>query len=98
MRNYGISLLFFLLALSGGWPGAAMPNVFTPNGDGTNDELRPALYGSFKTWSLTVYDNVGREVFSTSNPLEGWDGAFRGSDAPAGGLLLRTARDRRKRP
>ncbi len=49
-----------------------IPNVFTPNGDGVNDEfvIRGLKKGSF----LLVYDRLGIEVFKSYNYEHNWDG------------------------
>lgn len=49
-----------------------VPNVFTPNGDGSNDEfmIRGLAQGSY----LMVYDRTGREVFKSDNYENNWDG------------------------
>ena len=50
-----------------------VPNVFTPNGDGINDEFRVA-YRSLKKYSITIFNRWGRKVYSSTNPAQGWDG------------------------
>ena len=60
-----------------------IPNVFTPNGDGRNDEFRVA-YKSLIKFSGKVYDSWGRLVFSWTDPTKGWDGTINGLKAPEG--------------
>jgi gliding motility-associated-like protein len=50
-----------------------MPNVFTPNGDGINDVLRPYNLSGVAQWRLEVWDRWGRRLFSGAWQ-EGWDG------------------------
>jgi gliding motility-associated-like protein len=52
-----------------------VPNAFTPNGDGLNDELRATGYG-ISDIKLTVYDRWGTRLFMGVN--EGWNGSFNG--------------------
>lgn len=52
----------------------SVPNVFSPNGDGTNDVLQPFFSCPVNTFSLTVFDRWGAQVYSTSDPNTGWDG------------------------
>lgn len=55
------------------------PNAFTPDGDGLNDQWRPAVRGA-RLYRLEVFDRWGRSVFRTEDPQEGWDGR----DMPVG--------------
>lgn len=59
------------------------PNVFTPNGDGINDEWRVA-YKSIERYSCIVQNRWGRTVFRSDNPGKGWDGNIGGRPAAVG--------------
>ena len=59
------------------------PNVFTPNGDGYNDEFRVA-YVSISEFQATILNRWGRVVHSWNNPQEGWDGNIGGKPAAEG--------------
>lgn len=62
---------------------AFMPTIFSPNGDGLNDEL--CLMGScVLTMTYSIYNRWGELVFTSQDQLECWDGTFRGKPAPAG--------------
>ncbi|SFD67998.1 gliding motility-associated C-terminal domain-containing protein [Thermophagus xiamenensis] len=50
-----------------------VPNVFTPNGDGINDEFRVA-YKSLKKFEMVVFNRWGRKVYQSKDPAKGWDG------------------------
>lgn len=50
-----------------------LPNVFTPNGDGFNDELRPYALSGIADWRLEVWDRWGQRVFSGQ-----WNEPWRG--------------------
>jgi gliding motility-associated-like protein len=52
-------------------------NVFTPNGDGINDEIKPVLLGIDKFVCFKVYNRWGNLVFETRDRDKGWDGDFR---------------------
>jgi gliding motility-associated-like protein len=54
-----------------------VPNVFTPNGDGFNDEFRVA-YGSLKEFEMVVFNRWGRKVYENTDPQKGWDGTVGG--------------------
>lgn len=54
-----------------------IPNVFTPNGDGINDEFHIVGY-NLGEFDLKVFNRWGQLLFGTNDPLTGWDGSFRG--------------------
>ena len=60
-----------------------VPNVFTPNGDGVNDEFRIA-YRSIIRFHCWVYNRWGRDVFDWTDPQKGWDGTIGSSKAAPG--------------
>lgn len=51
-----------------------IPNIITPNGDGLNDrfEIRP---NDNDSWSLTILDRYGREVYQAKVYRNDWEGA-----------------------
>lgn len=68
----------------------AMPNTFTPNGDGKND-IFYVISGETvsRVKQFQIFSRWGEKVFETANVLPndysgGWDGNFRGKPAPAG--------------
>lgn len=65
-----------------------LPNAFTPNGDGLNDQFLPVgvLIGA-TDYKLRVWTRWGELIFETDSPKAGWDGSFNGSDSPGGGYL-----------
>lgn len=60
-----------------------VPNVFTPNGDGVNDEFR-VLYRSLKEFNIWVYNRWGKLVYQSNDPSKGWDGTINGRKAAEG--------------
>jgi len=67
----------------------AIPNVFTPNGDGENDTFGPIVTnenfeGSIEFKTFKVYNRWGNLVYNNENPDVGWDGNFEGVEAPSG--------------
>lgn len=60
-----------------------VPNVFTPNGDGTNDEFRVA-YRSLKKFEMVVFNRWGRKVYQSNDPEKGWDGTVGGKTGAPG--------------
>jgi gliding motility-associated-like protein len=65
----------------------AVPNAFTPNGDGLNDFLNPL--NAYKTTDLLfrVYNRVGQLVFETRDWTKRWDGRFKGQGADSGNYV-----------
>lgn len=60
-----------------------VPNAFTPNGDGINDEFRVA-FKSIKEFHIWIYNRWGRLVYSSDDPGKGWDGNINGRPASVG--------------
>lgn len=63
--------------------GFYVPNAFSPNGDLVNDIFLPKGIGIL-TYSLRIYDRWGNLIFESNDPSIGWDGTFKGSNAPEG--------------
>jgi gliding motility-associated-like protein len=61
----------------------SVPNTFTPNGDGANDEFRVS-YRSIKEFHIWVYNRWGHLVYESSDPAKGWDGNVNGRPASEG--------------
>jgi gliding motility-associated-like protein len=59
-----------------------VPKVFTPNGDGNNDVLKPILVGISTFHYFSVYNRWGNLIFTTEDPNTGWDGRFKGVAQP----------------
>ncbi|PJB13761.1 MAG: hypothetical protein CO118_12140 [Flavobacteriales bacterium CG_4_9_14_3_um_filter_32_8] len=56
-----------------------IPNVFTPNGDGWNDELEFVGIDQNAEYSIKIYNRWGRKVYEGTDALAHWDGT--GHDA-----------------
>lgn len=63
-----------------------VPNVFTPNGDGTNDEFR-VVYRSICEFHCWVYNRWQHLVYSSNDPAKGWDGTVNGRKVPDSAYL-----------
>ena len=51
-----------------------LPNVFTPNIDGLNDDFGPSSTFGLERYSFKIYDRWGSKVFDTDNPENRWTG------------------------
>jgi len=60
-----------------------VPNAFSPNDDGTNDQYTWS-YASIKTFSITIYDRWGEKIYTADSPEKFWDGVYRGTKVPDG--------------
>ena len=60
-----------------------IPNVFTPNNDGFNDEFRIITRG-FTDFTFIVYNRWGKEIFVTNDATHFWDGRVNGEPAAEG--------------
>jgi gliding motility-associated-like protein/uncharacterized repeat protein (TIGR01451 family) len=63
--------------------GIYVPDVFTPNGDGINDIIKPITPGIRKFRWFRIYNRWGNLVFEAADAQKGWDGKFRGKEQPA---------------
>ena len=79
--NCSLDSVEFLISVSESM--LKVPNVFTPNGDGTNDEFR-VVYRSIKEFQIQVYNRWGHLVYKSTDPSKGWDGTIGGKPAAAG--------------
>ncbi len=51
-----------------------LPNVFTPNGDGSNDLFKPFPYSFVEKVNMQIFNRWGKLVFKTDNPDINWNG------------------------
>jgi len=58
-------------------PGLDVPNAFTPNSGDINNKIFVKGFG-ISRMRFTIWNRWGQKVFETGNPLEGWDGKFKG--------------------
>lgn len=64
----------------------ALPNIFTPNGDGNNDDFRFWSFGAVVT-EVRIFNRWGSQVYFNPNQestAPGWDGTHNGEPAPEG--------------
>ncbi|MDQ3140987.1 MAG: PKD domain-containing protein [Bacteroidota bacterium] len=62
------------------------PNVFSPNGDMRNDffnvAVKPAFKDKVSVKNFKVFNRWGELIYNHENPIQGWDGRYKGVDAP----------------
>ncbi len=78
----------------------AVPNAFTPNGDGLNDYLYPLNAFKADNLEFSVYNRVGNLVFHTNDWTQKWDGKIKGEPQDSGifvWILKYTNRDTGKK-
>jgi gliding motility-associated-like protein len=56
-----------------------LPNAFTPNGDGLNDNFRPLHVCDMTNYSMTIFNGYGEKIYFSTDPLKGWDGKLKNS-------------------
>lgn len=60
-----------------------VPNAFTPNGDGKNDQLK--VFGNYiATIDLRIFNQWGQLIYQITDPTAGWDGKHKGQLQPVG--------------
>ncbi|MGN6566814.1 MAG: gliding motility-associated C-terminal domain-containing protein, partial [Flavipsychrobacter sp.] len=65
----------------------AIPNAFTPDGDGVNDYFFPRelLSAGIVAFKMKIFDRWGEQIFETNNINgRGWDGRFNSVSQPTG--------------
>ena len=58
-----------------------LPQAFSPNGDGLNDEFGVLAAGDVTIVSFEIYNRWGNQVFRTVDAEEKWDGTIDGKEA-----------------
>ena len=64
-----------------GLPVVFIPNAFSPDGDGYNDELL-VNGNNITAMTLSVYNRWGEQVFQTQDQTVGWNGRWNGINLP----------------
>jgi gliding motility-associated-like protein len=59
-------------------PELYVPNAFTPNNDGLNDYLKVIAIGMKEFHFFRIYNRYGELIFTTTDPVKGWDGRIKG--------------------
>lgn len=54
-----------------------IPNAFSPNDDGINDEFIIFSNCAFESYNIKIFDRWGELLFENNDPNVGWNGIFR---------------------
>ncbi|MBO0931387.1 T9SS type B sorting domain-containing protein [Fibrella aquatilis] len=74
-------------------PNYALPNTFTPNGDGKNDVFVALACPSFvERVGFVVYNRWGAKVYESAGPVLSWDGRSSSGGVLPGGVYFYEAR------
>ena len=57
-------------------PEYELPNIFTPNSDGSNDLFGPFPYRGVKEIEIEIFNRWGQVVFTTTDPDIDWTGSL----------------------
>lgn len=55
-----------------------IPNVFTPNLDGTNDKFFVLANGELRNFNMKIFNRWGEKIFETNDNSQAWDGTYNG--------------------
>ncbi len=69
-----------------------LPTAFTPNDDGLNDRYgisNPAILQEENFIGMEIYDRWGNIVFTSTAPLDKWDGSYKGTPVNPGVFLYK---------
>jgi len=55
-----------------------IPNAFTPNGDGLNDEFKVQSEEEYTYFEMSIYSRDGKMLFNSKDIKHGWDGRYKG--------------------
>ncbi|WP_182123891.1 T9SS type B sorting domain-containing protein [Tenacibaculum pelagium] len=61
-----------------------IPNIFTPDGDGTNDYWYPEEVEDYHNIRVFIYDRYARKIQNFEGVQQGWDGLYDGKPLPSG--------------
>lgn len=82
--NYTITNVEGTLTVTAVPPAITIPNAFTPNGDGFNDEWNIKSLIDYPQCLLSVYNRYGGLIYQSKGYPKPWDGTYHGSQVPVG--------------
>lgn len=75
--SYSSDVTIHTYEINCGEPDIFIPNAFSPNNDGENDEYL-VIGRVIEELELQIFNRWGELVFETTDPTKGWDGTFNG--------------------
>lgn len=63
-----------------------IPNAFTPNGDGLNDNFK-IFCNFYESFNLIIYDILGNKLFESDDASNAWDGNCKNKPCKAGAYI-----------
>lgn len=66
-----------VLFLGGSGNTLFIPNAFSPNNDGLNDQFR-AFFPGVKKFQMLIFNGWGEKIYETTDISKGWDGFYKG--------------------
>ncbi|MDQ8051447.1 MAG: gliding motility-associated C-terminal domain-containing protein [Pedobacter sp.] len=60
-----------------------VPNSFSPNGDGINDQFNINI-AYLKKFNINIFNRYGVKLFTSYSVFDSWDGTFKGKQLPTG--------------
>ena len=67
--------------------GLYVPSAFSPNLDGKNDVFKPMIFGNVALFEWKIFNRYGQIIFTSNDPLRGWDGTVKGSPQNAASFI-----------
>jgi gliding motility-associated-like protein len=64
----------------------AVPNAFSPNGDGLNDEFT-VIQSNVSEFEMFIFNRWGELLYYTTDLNEGWDGRYEQKEAEIGAYV-----------
>lgn len=65
-------------------PELTVPNAFTPNGDGINDQWNIVGLSAYQQAVVDIFDRNGQKVYHSIGYGIPWDGTYKGKEVPFG--------------
>jgi gliding motility-associated-like protein len=81
VTSYGCSLIAPISVISND-PPVTLSNIFSPNGDGINDEWVNSSLDAYADCIVEIFNRAGQPVFRSVGYSKPWDGKMNGKDLP----------------